>query len=321
MRYAGVEAISKSRCAASVRWISSALVALGLTFWAAPAAAQTVQLFYSLKPGQLLRYQCNVTGQGTTEAAGRRDPITMRAQFVYEMQVLHIQGDRATVQCRTTDTMIGATYAGQPLPVAVNIPTITVVMDKFGHIISSQVQAAPQSPASPLAGLLGGQLMGGGSAGSLDVSQLYGQLHLPGFPQRPVRVGEVWQQQAQVMTASGQPIALAWRTRLIGMEDFDGRRCAKLRTAYSFPLDLLLSAMLRDILALQGNVQGTSTMYFDLDARVPVAFDSVQQTQMKMSAAMLTGEQVSASMVMRTQLRARLIAGRERQEGGTLLNP
>ena len=298
------------------------VVAVVCCAWlAAPAGAQGLQLYYDLKPGQLLRYQCNVTGSGTAEAAGRRDPVTMRAQFIYEMQVLQVQGDRATVQCRTTDTMVGATYAGQPLPVAVNIPTITVVMDKWGRIISSQVQAAPQAVSSPLAGLLGGQLAGGGSAGSLDVSQLYGQLHLPGFPKRAVRVGEVWDQQAQVATASGQPIVLAWRTRLVGIEDLDGRRCAKLRTAYSFPLDLLLSAMLKDLLALQGNVQGTSVMYFDLGAHVPVAFDSVQQTEMKMSAAMLTGEQVSASMAMKTQLQARLLASQGQQGQGTILNP
>ncbi|MBC7286675.1 MAG: hypothetical protein H5T86_01245 [Armatimonadetes bacterium] len=283
----------------------NALAFVAATLAVVPATADGVELYYSLAPGQVFRYQCELTGNGTATAAGRTDPVVISAKFTYVMEVLDAQDGQTTVRYRVENAMIGATYAGEPLPVAVNIPPVTVVMDRWGRVTSTTVQQ-PAVSVSPLASLLGGQLFGGGPAGSLDITQFYGQLHMPGFPTTAVRIGETWQEQAQVISADNQPIAVSWQTKLVALTNYAGARCAQLQTSYSLPLSLLVNALLRDVLSLRGDIRGVSTLYFDLDRHIPLAFVSVQESRLSMAAGLLLEDEAQATMSITTHVHAEL---------------
>ena len=256
------------------------------------AGAQgAIPLRYRMTKGEALTYKCTTVGNGTLNAMGRTDPIKVNSSFIYVMSCTGV--DRAgnmTIVHRISNLSVTATWAGQPLPVAMSLPAITTVISPTGTVLNTQVHRGEGPPGASLGGVdLGGLLGGlsglGGQESSFDVSQFLGELHGPGFPQQGVDPGNRWQQALKMLTQTGQPMVLTYVTKFLDFAKLNGRNCVRLQTEYELPLDL--SLMGGGLFNVTGKQTGTQVVYFDYVAGRVARFDGTADTSINMATPQL----------------------------------
>jgi hypothetical protein len=286
-----------------IRWslilAAAAVAALGL----APAAgAADVALRYKMAPNQTLTYECSTNGEGTIEAMGRTDPLTMAATFTYTMTcAAKDETGNMTIVHRVLNPVVEATWGSQVLPVALNIPVVTTVISPTGKVLKTTVER-PQPVASADGGGLAGQL-GGGLMGdaTFDVGQFFGELHGPGFPAKAVHPGNRWKDAVRMTTQAGEPMVLGYVTRFLDYAVLSGRSCARLQTDFDLPLALSLQG--GPLFNLSGSQTGSQVAYFDYAAGKMIRYDGTTDTAMTMATPQLfgaAGNQVAAVMNLRS---------------------
>jgi hypothetical protein len=273
-----------------------------LVLAASAAVAADIPLRYRMAKGETLRYDCTTTGTGVAKTLDHTDPITLSAEFAYVMTCTGVDKDgNMTVVNRVEDLKVAATMAGKPLPVNMQLPVLTTVMDTTGRVLSTKVEKA--EPAGGDAGaLLAGQL-GGTTAGkpAFDLDQFFGDLHGPGFPVEAVHPGSRWQDVLKLTTQSGQTMDLTYTTTLLDYAQLTGHDCARLSTDYELPLELTLTAGYT--FNLSGKTTGSQIAYFDYQRGRVLRFDGTSDTQITMALPQLFGSrgpaQQAASMTVR----------------------
>ncbi|NSW58541.1 MAG: hypothetical protein HPY44_21225 [Armatimonadetes bacterium] len=275
------------------------LVAAAMCF----QASAGVILTYKMAKGDVLRYQCDTTGDGTINALGRTGPVHMEARFIYVMACTAVDdAGFMTISHRLENVETQASWAGQQIPVALNIPEIITVISPGGTVLSTRVirpEAPEPSAEGGLMGALGGALAGGSQ---LDVGQFFGELHGPGFPVEAVEPGKRWQETLRLKTQSGQLMPVTYTTTFLDYAKLTGVNCARLETDYEMPLDLGLIA--GPLFNLRGTQRGSQISYFDYEGGKAMRFDGVSDTQVVMETPQLfgsaAGNQSSVSMTMRS---------------------
>ncbi len=187
------------------------LTILALLTVALATAHADVTLTYKMTKGQILRYQCTTTGNGTITATGRTGPVNMNSTFDYVMTCTGVdEKGNLTVLHAIENLKAEAYWDGQQLPVDLSIPKITTVIAPNGTTLSTQVHREP-APATGAIGL-GGSIM---QASQFDVGQFFGELHGPGFPKESVKPEQRWKQSLQLKTQSGQPMVVNYTTSFL----------------------------------------------------------------------------------------------------------
>ncbi len=294
---------------------------LALLFITAPAWAQAVQLAYKLRPGEVLDYVTRLEGNGTVQAMGRTSPVTMTGELRYRQAVRSVDSvGRMTVTTTVTQSKVNAQWAGQPLPVNLTFPPVTVIMTPNGQISGSQVAAPPATTPAPASASLGrlesllGGLGGGLGSGAFsglgnlsdqvmlfDFSKFFSTARNLGLPRGAVKVGQNWTDITTLASPSGQQISIQSSSRLVGLQTVNGRRCARIVSSYSVPLNLNLQ--LAQALGITGSQQGSNTTLFAVDLGRPVRTTGTVASRMTMSEPALTGgqaTQVAMSMTVKT---------------------
>jgi hypothetical protein len=194
-------------------------------------------------------------------------------------------------------------WRGQPLPVTLDLPPITAKVSPSGKILSCTA-AAPASQQLPSMGLSGP----GAATQAFDLTKFFGTTQSAGFPRQPVAPGSEWSDSATITTAEGAKIKVSTTSKLLGIVNYRGRQCAKIRTAFSVPLSMQMAQMGIPFV-LTGSEQGTVTTYFAVAEGRMIGTVGKVQTDMTMGTgmpAMGTGQSVAVTMKTETDVRVSL---------------
>jgi hypothetical protein len=283
--------------------LTAAAVALLALSLAPLAGAADIALRYKMAANQALTYDCATHGEGTIEAMGRTDPLTMSATFTYTMTCTAKDATgNMTLVHRVLSPVVEATWGDQALPVSLDIPVVTTVISPTGKVLKTTVQRPQPAADAGAGGLLGG--LGGGLMGdaAFDVGQFFGELHGPGFPAKAVHPGNRWKDAVRLTTQAGEPMVLNYVTRFLDYATLGGTKCARLQTDFDLPLALSLQG--GPLFNLSGNQKGSQVAYFDYTAGRMVRYDGTTDTAMTMATPQLFGgaggNQVAAVMNLRS---------------------
>jgi hypothetical protein len=285
-------------------------VAILLLCLGTAASAQLVQLRHKYRQGERLRYGVTLKGNGTISSPtlGRSDPFDMSGALTYVTDVQKVDAaGNATLHIVVEDSSINATLGGQALPVTLNLPPITAKVRPTGKIDSCTV-AAPMSQQLPDLGGLSGA---GAMTEAFDFTKFFGTTQNVGFPSHPVSPGSEWSDSVTITTPEGAKLQMKTKSKLLGFSTYQGRHCAKIRTAFTVPLSMQM-AQLGIPFVLSGSEEGTVTTYFALAEGRMIGSVGKVMTDMTMSTGLAgvgAGQQsVSASMRSQTDVRVSLAA-------------
>ncbi|MFQ5809775.1 MAG: hypothetical protein ACE5JM_09175, partial [Armatimonadota bacterium] len=201
-----------------------------------------------------------------------------------------------------------------PLPLTVDLPAVTAKTSPRGKILSWSV-AGPASQQLPALGLPGA----GAATEPFDLTKFFGTTQNVGFPRQAVTAGSEWSDTATITTAEGVKINVSNRSKLLGLVNYQGRRCAKIRTTFVIPLSMQMAQMGIPFV-LSGSEQGTVTTYFALAEGRMIASMGKVRTDITMGTgmpAMATGQSVAVSMQSETDVRANLASSGSTPRSGS----
>lgn len=254
----------------------AAIVGVYLLSLALPAEA--VVLRFKPKVNSIVTHKVTMSGQ--MEMSSEMLPEPMRLQMTMTMterqKVLGETPEGLKIQTTTSDakmTMKGLKAAGNSRE-SQQIPdsTIVMIMDDRGRvkeIVSTDIPGAQgQMPFSneTLASLSG----------------------MTGFPEGEVKVNETWRDEVELPGAAGMPeVNVTVNSRLLELLTYEGRKCAKIRSAFKGPLSCDLSQLAGAPAGAAGTVeamiQGTFTQYYDYENSVWVGGEGQMTMNMTMN--------------------------------------
>ena len=301
-----------------VRLVSRTLLALIVAFVVgAVAVGQSVQLRYAYRQGERLRYDVTLKGNGTISSPtlGQNDPFEMSGTLAYVQDVQKVdQSGNATLHTVVQDSTINATWGGQPIPVALALPPLTVQTTPTGKILSCTVASA-STQQLPGLGLAGADM----ATQAFDFSKFFGSTQNIGFPVAAVSPGSEWADTSTVTTPDGARLVITSSSKLLGFADYQGVRCAKIYTTYKAPISLEM-VQLGIPFKLAGSEEGTMTAYFaPAEGRLIASLGKVVADLTMSGQVAVGGERqqvVAVGMQSQTDVRVRL-AGVGAQLRGT----
>ena len=226
---------------------------------APPAAtAQPVALRLKFTPGQTLYYTLVMDTNGTllTGQSGAGVPIQIHMQMLMHQTVKSVQAsDGAATLDVGLDTMQMA-MNGQTLPTSADkmaqMKTIgTMVILPTGKTVSF-TPSEGMSAAGPMPGM--------------DMTHMNPMSSLGEFPNTPVKVGDAWKS-AVAMGMMGTQVAAGFT--LLSLDTTGGKTVAVIRQTTKSTFDTstpAAGAAAPTGLPMKGNVTGTGTMRFDVNA-------------------------------------------------------
>ena len=241
---------------------------------AAPAAAaQPVALRLKFTPGQTLYYTLvmDTSGNVMTGQSGAGMPIQIHMQMLMHQTVKSVQAsDGAATLDVGLDTMsMGMNGQAMPLPAdrMAQMKTIgTMVILPTGKTVSF-TPSEGMSAAGPMPGM--------------DLTHMNPMSSLGQFPDTPVKAGDTWKS-AVAMGMMGTQIAAGFT--LLSLDTADGKTVATVKQTTSGAFDTsTASATAPAGMPMKGNVTGTGTMRFDVDAGAIIGQTSHANVTMTMT--------------------------------------
>lgn len=246
-----------------VRPARSGLVWLPFAFLTAavaapePPAQAPIDLRYALAVGTSLTYTVKVSGEGSIEALGEKQPIKVSGTATLLQRTTAV-GEDGSITLETAAKPVSITRSiGDTEEVTKSLPTITETITPRGRSLKVTGYEATDPGLSAL--------------GSWGVQRLFGQARPPAFPDRPVAIGETWGGNETVETAGGK-VEVKRESRLAAVKAIRGHNCAVIESVIELPLDIVTPP---DPIGITATIKGTETIrdttYFDFAQGLIVA--------------------------------------------------
>jgi len=270
-----------------------AQIALGVLVLAVSVSqAGAVTLRYKFKSGETHAYKTTMKGRGEMGLGGLAESMRMEMsiEMVTAQKVLSVGdgGHSAQIEQRVKPGgKMVVTFAGNSTPTEIPQERVLLTMDTRGRVLKLTVAGT------------GGGAVPGASMQGMDWAQMAAAM---AFPEKDVKVNEVWETNAAVDVATGAKMKVQARSRLLGLETYKGRQCARIRTSFSIPLDTLLPQMMPQggpAPEMGGQVTGLVVWYFDHVSGLVI--DESGKVTVQSTTSFTMGEQTvetSSSMVM-----------------------
>ena len=222
------------------------------------ASAQPVALRLKFTPGQTLYYSLVTDTNGTllTGQSGAGMPIQIHMQMLMHQTVKDVRASdgAATLDVGLDSMSMGMNGQTMPLPAdkMAQMKTIgTMVILPTGKSLSF-TPSAGLSAAAPMPGM--------------DMTHMNPMSSLGQFPDTPVKVGDVWKS-AVAMGMMGTQVAAGFT--LLSVDTADGKTVAVIKQTTKGTFDTstpAAGAAAPAGMPMKGDVTGTGTMRFDVDA-------------------------------------------------------
>jgi hypothetical protein len=186
---------------------------------------ESLRLEYKFDVGEIRRYDITVTGQGFVKLPGQKE----KAKFESNSDLTFTQHVTAHVPAEEVwrmdwDMIKGVMTIPEFGEMVLTIPSLELEMDKYGAIRKMKgLENLALTPGLPQQSTMGDVL---------------GQLKFLGFPQKPVRVDDTWEQEYAIQIPDQDPLRIKVTSKLTGYERVDEKDCAKITATYEAPFKL-----------------------------------------------------------------------------------
>lgn len=277
------------------------MVALFTLFVCLPAEA--VVLRYRPKVDSVQRHKATMAGRMETTIEGMGQ--TMRAEVSMDMEYSEkalSQTEKATrVETELLGGKILVTFNQQTQ--TMDMPTAKMVadMDSQGRVIELVESKVSDDQMSQQL------LMGSGAESFPNWSQF------SAFPEGDVKEGDEWSDTISLPTTPGGPeMEMTFQSKLIALTTFQSRKCAKMRTSFSAPINLDLAELSEgedeDVGgAMTATLQGDLLWYYDYENSTYVYGEGTVGMDMKMAIDMPNAPGGTATTKMVMNLKTTLV--------------
>ncbi len=258
--------------------------------------AHAIVLRYRPEVGSVQRHKASMAGRMESSMEGMGQ--TMRAEMTVELEY----SEKALSQTGET-TQMETELLGGKAEVKFNQQTQTVDMptgkmvadlDSRGRVVKLVEADLPGEGSSD-------PFMGQGAESFPNWSQF------SAFPEGDVSEGDSWSDTISVPTEPGGPeMEISFNSRLLALTTFQDRKCAKIHTTFSAPMDLDLAELSGGEEgeeaegAMTGALQGDLLWYYDYEKSVYVYGEGTIGMDMTMSvqAPNMPGGTMTTKMLM-----------------------
>jgi hypothetical protein len=257
--------------------------------------AHAVVLRFRPKVDSVQKHKASMAGRMETTMEGMGQ--TMRAEMAIDMEysekVLSQTDDATRIETELLGGKGEITFNQQTQ--TMDMPTAKMVadLDAQGRVVKLIEVDMPE-------GAMSEQLMGHGAESFPNWSQF------SAFPEGDVNEGDAWSDTITIPTTPGGPeMEMTFQSKLIALTTFQSRKCAKIRTSFSAPMNLdlaELSAGDEDDAegAMEATLQGDLLWYYDYENSIYVYGEGTIGMDMKMEMQIpnAPGGMVTTKMVM-----------------------
>lgn len=266
--------------------------------------AQAVLLRFKPEVNSIVKHK--VTMSGRMETTGAMLPEPMRVEMTMGMtsrqKVLGQTPEGLKIHTSTSGGKMTMNTQGLPgmegSQNSMDVPesTTVTIMDERGRV--KEIVSSDLPPAASQMPLSNESLASLGS--------------MTGFPEGDVKVDDTWSDRLNIPSAEGMPeLSLSVNSRLLELLTYQGRKCAKIRTAFEGPMNLDLAQMGGAAAgasgAMEATLQGVFTQYYDYVTSVWVGGEGRMSMNMKMAVSAQGVETGPMAMKMVMNIRIQMI--------------
>lgn len=216
-----------------------------------PGVGEAVVLEYQGSPNQVFTYRFTCAADGELRVGGKTEPVTSQgAVTVVETIVAVSEKKHLKVRFTFPKGHLSSSLGRGVVSVPLVFPPVELTLTPTGNPLAARL--VPES--SPEAG-----------ESAADFADLFTHLRCLSFPPGEVQPGDSWSVTGTLSRPGGTSVQVTGVSRLTGVEEHGGVRCAVIHARVTIPLDST-----QKILGLTAKVTGksivTSTTYFDLAA-------------------------------------------------------
>lgn len=261
------------------RVLLSALV-ISLLLLGGVSEAEAIQLRYKFRKGDVSTYRTMLAAAGQSQSPFATAPIKMQmtVDVLSTQRVLSVSPDgTAQIEAKNASGSTRMTVSGKTETSKVPPEKTIYTLTDRGRLLRYREQGARTAAASPPAGPEAG---GVGMDNTDPLKALYGL----NFPARDLKPGETWNAESKVDIGPGQSVMVKIASRFLAMTTFQGRRCAKILTAFEMPMAPPMGAGEAEGVSMtsDGKVTGQITSFFDVEEGREVYSDGSVAMLMKM---------------------------------------
>lgn len=271
------------------RWLVGMMVGIAATVC---VPAQAIVLRYAPKVGEVHKQKATMAGrmQTTMEGMGEMMRAEMTMEMEYSEQAISQTETVTRVQTDLTGGKVSMAMAGQSQSMDTPAGKMVVDMDRQGRVVKLVEMDMPGSE----------QMMGTAGAENFPNWSQFGA-----FPEGEVAINESWADKLSIPATPSTPaIEVSFKCTLLELTTFQGRKCAKIRTVFSGPLEMDLSEMEGAAAGAEGSmnatIQGDIVWHYDYENSVYVYGEGTLgiDMSMAMSGADMPGGAMTMKMLM-----------------------
>lgn len=187
---------------------------------------ESVTLEYKFDTSKVRQYEMTAASEGSVIMPGETEKVKMQTNTKLKFNQEASGPDKDGLWQVYWKNIQGATNIQGFKEFQISLPDMLVAMEKYGAVKEIKgTEKLTQRANLP---------------GSSSVDSLISQLKSPGFPQRPLKLSDLWEREFTVQTSSGQTVKLTTAYQIVGFERVSNYDCVKIRSTYETPFTLPL---------------------------------------------------------------------------------
>ena len=265
------------------------------TFVVSCLPAHAIVLRYTPKKGQVAKHNSTITGSTSMTMPGMEGgamKMTMSGSVLTVEKVLSTTSGTATVETKITSGKMTMNMQGQKQTIDIPEGRVVAEMDDRGRMVK-MIENDMDFGA--------GGMMGGAPLDFNDFAEFSAA-----FPEGDLKVKDTWAGTMKLPLEEGMEITLSANSRLLELATFQGRKCAKIRSAFKGPLSLDMSPQGQQM-HMTGSLTGEFVTYYDYVNSVYVSSEGTIAMTMKMSMDDPAEGTVNMNMKMTMGLKTKLM--------------
>jgi hypothetical protein len=255
--------------------------------------AEAIQLRYKFRKGDVSTYRTMVAAAGQSQSPFATGPMKMQmsVDVLSTQRVLSVAPNgTAQIESRNLSGTMRMTTSGKTETSKVPAEKTIYTLTDRGRLLRYRDLATEKKAADGATQPGGaGSADGAGAAGTENTDPLKALYGL-NFPARDLKPGETWNAESKVDIGPGRSVVVKIASRFLAVITFQGRRCAKILTAFEMPMAPPGGAGEAEGVSMtsDGKITGQLTSFFDIEEGREVYTDG--------SVAMLMKMQMSAPL-------------------------
>jgi len=222
-------------------------------------SGEEVVLEYKGMPGQVFAYEFTCATDAEATVGGKTEPVASQGTLtVVETIVAVTAQDHLKLRFAFPSGSLSSSLNRHVVSIPLSFPSVEMTMTRSGNPLTVRLVAAksaagdsPQAPPSPVP--------------TTSFADLFAHLRCLSFPSTAVAPGDSWSMSGALPRPGGKSLQVTGTSRLTGVEEHGGSRCAVIHSQVTIPLEST-----QTMLGLTAEVTGrsvvTSTTYFDISA-------------------------------------------------------